>query len=111
MENTIGIFILATLVEGFTEYAFGKFEKIKPYLLYISLVLGVGAAIAYKVDILSMFNLHTNAYVAYVISGLIIGRGSNYLNDIISALRGTSKPMTLNNPIVNQPNIEVKEPV
>ena len=110
MENIIGIFILATLVEGFTEYAFGKWEKIKPYLLYVALVLGVGAAIAYKVDILARFDLHTNAYVAYVISGLIIGRGSNYLNDIISALRGTSQPTTMLNPIVNQPNVTMEVP-
>lgn len=109
MENTIGIFILATLVEGFTEFAFGKVEKLKPYIMYIALVLGVGASIAYKVDILAHFDLHTNQYVAYVISGLIIGRGSNYLNDIISALRGGNKPTTLINPIVNQPNIEVKD--
>jgi len=111
MENIIGLLLLATLVESFSEYVFGKIEKMKPFIMYIALLLGVGAALAYKVDILAMFNLHANSYVGYVISGLIIGRGSNYLNDIISALRGDGKPMTLNNPVLNQPNIEVKEPV
>lgn len=109
MENIIGLLLLATLVESFTEYVFGKVEKIKPFLLYIALALGVGVAFAYKVDILAMFNLHTNQYVAYFVSGLIIGRGSNYLNDIISALRGSASPKTLVNPIVNQPNITVSD--
>lgn len=110
MENIIGLLLLATLVESFSEYVFGKVEKMKPFIMYIALVLGVGVALAYKVDILAMFSLHANPYVGYVISGLIIGRGSNYLNDIISAVRGSANPTTMLNPIVNQPNVTMEVP-
>lgn len=103
--NILGILLLATLVEGFVEYAFGKVEQLKSALVYISLGLGVAASIAYKVDILASFGLVATPVVGYVVSGLIIGRGANYVNDIISAIRGTAHPSVMVNPIVNQPNI------
>lgn len=111
MENITGILLLATLVEGFTEYIFGKFEskQVKFAIPYIALVFGIGAAFAYKVDILGMFGLEAHRYVAYVASGLILGRGSNFLNDVISWVRVKSSPTTLNNPIMNQPTIAVTE--
>jgi len=83
------LLFLTTLIEGFTEYVFGFSEKMKPFLKYIALALGVGATLVYKVDILSQFAGLTTTipYAGSIISGLIIGRGSNYLNDLISLLR------------------------
>lgn len=83
------LLFLTTLVEGFTEYVFGFSETMKPFLKYIALVLGVAAALVYKVDILAQFAGLTTTfpYVGSIISGLIIGRGSNYLNDLVSLVR------------------------
>ena len=82
------VLLLAFLVESFTEYLFGQIEKVKPYLKYIALVVGVGAAVAYKIDILGTFGVVAPfPWIAWIVSGLIMGRGSNFVNDIISALR------------------------
>lgn len=88
--NITTLVILAALVEGFTEYVFGFADRVKPYLKYIALVLGVGATLAYNIDILRDLAGLTSPipYVGQIISGLIIGRGSNYLNDFVSAIRG-----------------------
>lgn len=91
MEAITGIFLLATIIEGLITYLFGKSEdgaEERAYLKYVSLVLGIGAAIAYQVDLLAMVGLVSAVpFVGYIISGLVIGRGSNYLNDIISSFR------------------------
>lgn len=86
--NAIELLLLAFIVESFVEYAF-NFQIIQPVKKYIALVLGVIVAICYKIDILSSFGaLQTPIpYVGSVISGLIIGRGSNYLNDIVSFIK------------------------
>lgn len=95
MENIAGILLLATLIEGLITYIFGKTEEgaaPRPWLKYVSLVLGIGAAVAYKVDLLAMAGMvSVYPYVGYVISGLILGRGANYVNDIVSLVRGNAK--------------------
>jgi len=87
MEIT-GILFLTMFVESFVEYVFGNVEKAKKYLMYIALGFGVLASIFYKIDIPSMIGLTSSVpYVNYVVSGLILGRGSNYVNDVVSWFR------------------------
>ena len=81
------VLVLASLVEGFTEYAFGKVKWAQPYLMYFSLAVGVAAAVAYQIDFFAILGLGLTAqfaWINWVVSGLLIGRGSNYLNDIVS---------------------------
>lgn len=87
--NIIGILLLSTLIEGTLTYIFGEnAETPRPWLRYVSLALGVVAAIAYQIDIPAMAGLvAVNAYVGYVVSGLIIGRGANYINDIFALIQ------------------------
>lgn len=88
MEGILGILLLATLIEGLVTYLFGEEVSGRTYLRYIALVLGVGASIAYKVDIPAMVGLSTSMpIIGYIVSGLIIGRGSNYLNDIMKLIQ------------------------
>lgn len=94
MEGLIGILLLATLIEGLITYVFGESSDnpSTPWIRYVSLVLGIGAAVAYQVDIPAMAGLVSPfPYVSYVVSGLIIGRGANYLNDIIALIRGNAR--------------------
>ena len=92
MDNFIGIILLSTLIEGLITYLFGKTSENmppRPWLKYVSLGLGVLASIAYKIDILALVGLSSfMPVVGYVMSGLIIGRGSNYLNDILTLVKG-----------------------
>lgn len=91
--NIIGILLLATLIEGLITYLFGENAKeARPYLRYVSLLLGVVVAVAYQIDIPGMAGLVAiNAYVNFVISGLIIGRGANYINDIFALIQTKAK--------------------
>lgn len=86
----LGILLLATLIEGLITYLFGEGEATtgKSYLRYVSLVLGIGASIAYSIDIPQMAGLVSPyPFISYVVSGLIIGRGANYLNDIMKLIQ------------------------
>lgn len=106
-EIVIGIFFLSIFVEGFIKYIFDvlsgvedntgatpnqKLLSIKPYTHFVALVLGVVLACAYKIDIPALFGLTaTHGMIGYIISGVIIGRGSNYANDLISKVRLSTK--------------------
>lgn len=90
MELTIiaGAVLLATVIEGLVEYLFGEVDAVKPYLKYVALAFGIVAAFAYNLDLLAYLGMSAAfPFVGNVISGLIIGRGSNYVNDIISAFK------------------------
>lgn len=91
METLAGLFFLATFVEGMIQYFAGDSRyKSRPWLRYVSLALGVGLAIAYKVNIPELVGItSTVPFVDWIVSGVIIGRGSNYLNDIVTSFRKT----------------------
>lgn len=89
-------FILAVAAEGGVEILFGQplamIKTTSPYksmiLTYIGVAAGVFLAIFYQVDMI--YSLGTLAsetgavqpsLVGYIMSGLVIGRGSNYVHD------------------------------
>lgn len=88
--------VLATLVEGFVEYVFGTlFDKVpalsayKWTLMYVSLVVGVAVAFYYSIDLVALIANNAGgslavSWVGILFSGLIIGRGANYINDFVS---------------------------
>lgn len=91
MEIFIGATLLAVLIEGTMTHFFGEGSNIKPeWMRYFALILGIGAATAYKLDILAALGLPA-AYplIGYIATGLIIGRGSNYVNDFVSKVRNS----------------------
>lgn len=83
----------ASLVEGTIEFFVAQFIK-GPVLRYISLALGVVVAIVYRLDIVAVLNqvldlniLAFSPIVNYAVTGIIIGRGANYLNDLVSLMK------------------------
>ena len=80
---------LATLIEGLITYLFGKEkEKKRPYLRYISLAFGVVLALVYEASIPALIGVTSAVpFVDSIVTGLIIGRGANYLNDILSLVK------------------------
>jgi len=94
------IFVLAFLAETMTEYFARPFirfdslpgnapsngQRIIPawVLRYIAALMGVGLAIAYRADILGLLGLAAwTPWIGWIVTGLIIGRGSNYLHDLV----------------------------
>lgn len=85
MDTLFGILFLATFVEGLITYVAGTVEKTRPYLKYVALVIGVAVCVVYKIDIPAMVGLATPfPYASFVLSGIIVGRGSNYVNDLLT---------------------------
>ncbi len=98
-----GIFVLAFLAETLTEYFARPFLRpetlpgnghdplhVVPawFLRYISALVGISLAIAYRADALALFGLVAwSPWIGYIVTGLIIGRGANYLNDIVDRWR------------------------
>lgn len=94
------IFLLAFVTESMTEYIFGqaanhipKLEPLKWLLVYVPLVPGIGLAFFYKIDLVWLLAQALNdqlgislpiqlSWVGMVITGLSIGRGSNYVHDL-----------------------------
>ena len=91
MDKIVGILFLATIVEGFITWIFGtkdEMEPERPWLRYVSLAFGIVVAFAYGLDIPAMAGMESPyPIVANILSGAIIGRGSNYINDLMAKLR------------------------
>lgn len=90
MDVFLAALVLAILIEGTLTYIFGESsdEPSRPGIRYFSLAIGMGAAILYQIDILGALGVNAVfPWVGYLTSGLIIGRGSNYVNDFVSKLR------------------------
>lgn len=89
MDTLAGLLFLATFVEGTLEYTLGEDKyKSRPWIRYVALAVGAVVAVAYRVSIPELIGLSSPIqYVDYVVTGVIIGRGSNYLNDIVGAFR------------------------
>lgn len=85
-----GILVLAVLVEGILEYLGTPIPA--QYKPYAAAVLGVVVCIAYGADLPAAFGLPPVPYVGSVVTGLVIGRGSNYINDLISRLKVITAP-------------------
>ena len=89
------IFLLAFLVESLVEYLFGQvFEHVPalvPWswcLMYIAAIVGVLGAFIYKFDLLFLLAVYLgvpliSSWFGIALTGLAIGRGSNYLHDIV----------------------------
>lgn len=86
------VFALTFLTESFTEYVFGtifnKIPKIEPYkwtLMYLAMAAGIGLAFYYTIDLIAMIPPGSEiTTVGIVLSGLAIGRGSNFLHQFVS---------------------------
>lgn len=94
-------FALAFLTESLVEYLIGtpmdKIPALKPWkwlLMYIAAVVGVALALYWKIDLIAVVangvaHLAGIEYtwdvspVGQVLSGLVIGRGSNFLHDFL----------------------------
>ena len=100
------VFALALLVEAVVEVAFGKpaewIKAIQPYkeviLLYVSFAIGVGGALNYRFDLMHYlgdfftFPIETTTF-GIVITGLVIGRGSNFVHSFYTRILNYKPPV------------------
>lgn len=57
------------------------------YFLYLSLLIGVGLAFFYAADALAAVGFGEASAVGTLFTGLVVGRGSNFVHDVIKRLR------------------------
>jgi len=88
MEATLplGILALAFLSESLTEYLFaGPLASLgrQHYLRYVAALVGVALCLAYRVDLLQASLGLAPGWppLGQALTGLILGRGANYLHD------------------------------
>lgn len=93
MQTIAIVFILATLVEGLIEYLGSPLPStLKPYA---AALLGVVVCVVYNADLLAALGYSAVfPYAGAILTGFVIGRGSNYLNDIISRMGVLPAPAT-----------------
>lgn len=89
MENkTFGMLTLSVLIEAIITYI-NQFFIQENFCgeMFLSIVLGVIVAVAYRLDLPSYFNLKSDIpYVGCVLTGILLSRGSNYIFDLLGKL-------------------------
>lgn len=87
-NKTFGIVTFAILIEALITYYKEFFAGGgSSWEIVVSLIFGVTVAIAYKLDLLSNFNLNSQIpYIGNILTGILLSRGSNYIFDLLGKL-------------------------
>ena len=92
------LFLAFLVTEGIVEYFLGqlfeKVEKLKPFswtLMYVSAMAGIGLCIYYKLDLIALLSQYlvmepaiASGPVGQVLTGIAVGRGANFINQLIA---------------------------
>lgn len=85
------ILIFAALNEAFIEYICGNVKQLRDYIPLISLISGIMLALVYQVNFFTqVLGIQSSApFLDILLSGFIISRGSNFLNDFVQKFLGS----------------------
>jgi hypothetical protein len=90
------VLFLAFLVESLVEYLLGAIianvHALEPYkwlTIYVAAIVGIVGAFTYGFDLLSLLGQYLGITITItifgkILTGLAIGRGANYIHDIVS---------------------------
>ena len=86
---------LSVVVERLIEYIFAPlwdhFKIEKKWLLYVQLAAGLGLAVVANVDFMGELGVVLAYPIGTLISGLIVGGGSEFLHQILALLETTKQ--------------------
>ena len=90
MTQFLILFILAILVEAIINMTIGDVTACPGWVKRVaSIVLGVGVCIVYKVGLIGLLGIEGGIpIVDWIFTGIIISRGSNFLNDLLTRIKG-----------------------
>ncbi len=85
------IFAFSTLNESLIEYLFGSVQFLRPYLPLLALSTATFLTFTYRVNIFSsLLGVESGIpFLDYLLSGFIISRGSNFVNDFVRRVLGS----------------------
>lgn len=89
MEKKVFEFIsFAILIEATITYINQFFVNgVFQWSMALSIVLGILAAVSYKLDLPEYFGMKSNIpYLGCVLTGILLSRGSNYVYDLLKAI-------------------------
>ncbi len=91
MMETLGLItalsvIIEALMENFATNVEAQHKR------WLTAAVGIVLCIAYGADILALLGFistfpYVGGYIGQILTGFLIGRGSNYINDIITRIR------------------------
>ena len=94
MKGIVLILGIAVLVEAMVEYAKSILKMItdKEYktaiMQLITIAIGVLFAFLFNLNLFEALEIAVDAIAGKILTGIVISRGSNYVNDLISKIRG-----------------------
>lgn len=85
------VFAFSTLNESIIEYLFGSVQSVRPYLPLLALLSATLLTFIYQINIFtSLLGLQSGIpFLDYLLSGFIISRGSNFVNDFVRRVLGS----------------------
>lgn len=96
MTQFLILFIFAILVEAIINMTIGDVTTPKWVKKVASIVLGVGVCIVYKVGLIALLGVEGGIPVVdWIATGIIISRGSNFLNDLLTRIKGGNATTTV----------------
>jgi len=82
------VLLMAGIVEGLVEYLAAPIAVLKPYLGWVSIVVGIAVALAFGLDLVPMLGVPEPYPLAgVVLTGVLIGRFGNHLSDFMATVR------------------------
>lgn len=97
IETFLGIVVLSIFVEAIITYFLPRTSELpgdpgtaapRWWIKYVSASLGIAVCVAYKADLPAALGLMTGVpFVGSVLTGVVVGRGSNFVNDFISRIK------------------------
>lgn len=95
MTQFLILLVFAILVEAVINMTLGDIPCPKWVKLVASIVLGVTVCIVWKVGVIGLLGIEGGIPVFdYVVTGIVISRGSNAVNDILSRIKGGNTTTT-----------------
>jgi hypothetical protein len=96
MTQFLILFIFAILVEAIINMTLGDVTTCPGWVKKVaSIVLGIGVCIVYKVGLIALLGVEGGIpIVDWIFTGIIISRGSNALNDLLTRIKGGSVTTT-----------------
>lgn len=85
------IFAFSTLNESIIEYIFGSVQQLRSYLPLLALATAILLTFTYQINIFRVLLgvESNNLFLDYFLSGFIISRGSNFVNDFVRRILGS----------------------
>jgi hypothetical protein len=89
------LLVFAILVEAIINMTIGDIPTPKWVKRFSAIALGVAVCIVWKVGIIGLLGIEGGMPTFdYVITGIVISRGSNIVNDIITRIKGGNATVT-----------------